>query len=122
MTWLEAGGELPVPGIYGVPEVRRTAGLNGTRPSAMLGDDVVGYIEVEILDDGRRPSRNGVVGLMSAHMTGAPQHRRFPRLALASEPGWRRRPGTNSDPLASRGEGRDELAIGRRSVPVILWQ
>jgi GNAT superfamily N-acetyltransferase len=98
----EAGGELPVPGVYGVPEqwphisalyeragfactghteiiyfaavedlrraagapigglsVRRTVGMNGTRLSAMLGEDVIGYIEVEIFDMAERLSRNG---------------------------------------------------------------
>jgi len=98
----EAGGELPVPGVYGVPEqwphvsalferagfahtghteiiylakvedlrgpaeapiaelsVRRTAGMNGTRLSAMLGGDAIGDIEVEIFDAGERLSRNG---------------------------------------------------------------
>ncbi len=92
-----AGGDLPVPGVYGVPEqwphvralyeragfthdghtelvyaadvgdlrraadpplpgltVRRSVGLNGTRLSALLGGEVVGYVEVEIFDDGER--------------------------------------------------------------------
>jgi GNAT superfamily N-acetyltransferase len=97
----EAGGELPVPGVYGVPEqwphisalyeeagfihvghteiiyfarvedprhvevpisglsVRRTVGMNGTRLSAVLGDDIIGYIEVEVFDEGERLSRKG---------------------------------------------------------------
>ncbi|MDQ2873736.1 MAG: GNAT family N-acetyltransferase [Actinomycetota bacterium] len=98
----EAGGELPVRGVYGVPEqwphisaryeragfthaghseiiylarvddlprpardpieglsVRRTLGMNGTRLSAMLGGEVIGYIEVEIFDAGDRLSRHG---------------------------------------------------------------
>jgi GNAT superfamily N-acetyltransferase len=102
VTRQEAGGELPVPGVYGVPEqwphisalyeragfayaghteiiyfaavkdlrraagapiaglsVRRAAGMNGTRLSAMLGEDVIGYIEVEVFDQGERLSRNG---------------------------------------------------------------
>jgi GNAT superfamily N-acetyltransferase len=102
VTRQEAGGELPVPGVYGVPEqwphisalyesagfthtghteiiylartedlrraaegpiaglsVRRTVGMNGTRLSAMLGGDAIGYIEVEIFDAGERLSRNG---------------------------------------------------------------
>jgi GNAT superfamily N-acetyltransferase len=102
VTRQEAGGELPVPGVYGVPEqwphisalyeragfayaghteivyfaavedlrrpagppvaglsVRRTVGMNGTRLSAMLGEDVIGYIEVEIFDGGERLPRNG---------------------------------------------------------------
>ena len=102
VTRQEAGGELPMPGVYGVPEqwphisalyeragfayaghteiiylasvedlrciaeapiaglsVRRAVGMNGTRLSAMLGEDVIGYIEVEIFDEGERLSRNG---------------------------------------------------------------
>jgi GNAT superfamily N-acetyltransferase len=96
-----ADGDLPVPGVYGVPEqwphvaalyeragfshdghtelvflavvddlrrpadppvpgltVRRSVGLNGTRLSAVRGDDVVGYVEVEILDEGERLARH----------------------------------------------------------------
>jgi GNAT superfamily N-acetyltransferase len=98
----EAGGELPVRGVYGIPEqwphiaalyeragfthtghteiiymarvddlarsagapvaglsTRRSAGMNGTRLSAVLGDEIVGYIEVEIFDEGERLSRHG---------------------------------------------------------------
>jgi GNAT superfamily N-acetyltransferase len=97
-----AGGELPVPGVYGVPRqwphisglyeragfrhtghteivylarvsdlprpteppvpglsVRRSAGTNGTRLSAVLGDDTIGFIEVETLGEGERWSRHG---------------------------------------------------------------
>ena len=97
-----AGGELPVPGVYGIPEqwphvaglyqragfshtgqtevvylarvqdlpglagvplegltVRRSVGINGCRLSAVLGSEVTGYIEVEILDQGERLSRHG---------------------------------------------------------------
>jgi GNAT superfamily N-acetyltransferase len=97
-----AGGELPVRGVYGIPEqwphisalyeragfthsghteiiymarvddlrhpvgvpiaglsVRRTVGMNGTRLSAILGGEVIGYIEVEVFDEGERQSRNG---------------------------------------------------------------
>lgn len=95
-----ADGDLPVPGVYGVPEqwphvaalyeragfnhdghtelvflaavddlrctaeppvpgltARRAVGLNGTRFSAIRGDDVAGYLEVEILDGGERLAR-----------------------------------------------------------------
>jgi GNAT superfamily N-acetyltransferase len=98
----QASGELPVRGVYGVPEqwphvsalyqrsgfahtghteivylvriddlprpaaapieglsVRRTAGMNGTRLSAVLGEDVIGYIEVETFDAGERLPRHG---------------------------------------------------------------
>ena len=102
VTSQSASGDLPVPGVYGVPEqwphiralyeragfshdghtevvylatvedlrrpadpsipglsVRRSVGLNGTRLSAVLGDQVIGYIEVEIFDDGERLARHG---------------------------------------------------------------
>jgi GNAT superfamily N-acetyltransferase len=102
VTRQQASGELPVRGIYGMPEqwphiralyeragfahtghteivylariddlprpatppiaglsVRRSAGMNGTRLSAVLNDDVIGYIEVETLDEGERLSRHG---------------------------------------------------------------
>jgi GNAT superfamily N-acetyltransferase len=100
VTSQSAGGELPVPGVYGVPEqwphvsalyeqagfvhdghtevvylarvadlprlaspplagleLRRTVGLNGTRLSAVLGGEVIGYIEVEIRTEGERLAR-----------------------------------------------------------------
>lgn len=95
-----AGGELPVPGVFGVPEqwphirglyqragfahtghtevvylaqvdqlrrpeppvaglsVRRSVGITGTRLSAMLGEEAIGYIEVEVFEDGQRLSRH----------------------------------------------------------------
>jgi GNAT superfamily N-acetyltransferase len=102
VTRQHAGGELPVRGVYGVPEqwphiravyeragfahtghteivylarvedlpgpaeapiaglsVRRTAGTNGTRLSAVLAGDVIGYIEVEAFEEGERLSRHG---------------------------------------------------------------
>jgi GNAT superfamily N-acetyltransferase len=95
-----AGGELPVHGVYGVPEqwphiralyqqagfthtghteivylarvedlpglaspplvglsVRRSVGINGCRLSAVLDQDVIGYIEVETFDEGERLTR-----------------------------------------------------------------
>jgi len=102
VTHQYADGDLPVPGVYGVPEqwphiralyeqagfrhdghtelvylavvddlrnpadpplpglsLRRSVGLNGTRLSAVLDDGVIGYIEVEIFEDGERTSRHG---------------------------------------------------------------
>lgn len=97
----DAGGELPVPGVYGVPEqwphvralyeragflhrghtevvhlarvedlprpagpvdglsLQRSVGANGTRLSAVLREKVVGYIEVDILQEGQRLTRHG---------------------------------------------------------------
>ena len=97
-----AEGELPVPGVYGVPEqwphvrelyakagfvhtghteivylarvedlppaarppvdgmrVVRSVGINGCRLSAVVADQVIGYIEVETLDEGERLARHG---------------------------------------------------------------
>ncbi|HMH94111.1 MAG TPA: GNAT family N-acetyltransferase [Streptosporangiaceae bacterium] len=102
VTRQHADGELPVPGVYGVPGqwphvsalyervgfrhtghteivylarvsdlpspagtpvpgllVRRSAGINGTRLSAVLGEDTIGFIEVETLDDSERRTRHG---------------------------------------------------------------
>ncbi|HUD78535.1 MAG TPA: GNAT family N-acetyltransferase [Streptosporangiaceae bacterium] len=39
-------------------QVRRSVGINGTRFSAALDVDVIGYIEVEIFDDGERRARH----------------------------------------------------------------
>jgi GNAT superfamily N-acetyltransferase len=97
-----AGGELPVHGVYGVPEqwphiralyreagfthtghteivylarvadlpqpasppltdlaVRRSVGINGCRLSAVLGQQVIGYIEVETFSETERLARSG---------------------------------------------------------------
>jgi GNAT superfamily N-acetyltransferase len=102
VTSQSAEGELPVPGVYGVPEqwphvralyqragfahtghtevvylarvedllrpaappvaglsVRRSVGMNGTRLSAVLDEGVIGFIEVEIFEEGERLSRHG---------------------------------------------------------------
>jgi GNAT superfamily N-acetyltransferase len=47
--------DVPVAGL----SVRRSVGINGTRLSAELGEDVIGFIEVEMLDEGERLSRHG---------------------------------------------------------------
>jgi GNAT superfamily N-acetyltransferase len=101
VTSQEADGNLPVPGVYGVPgqwpHVRalyqqagfrhtghteavylarvaglarpaapladlattRSVGMSGTRLSAVLGEEVIGYIEVETRAEAERLSRNG---------------------------------------------------------------
>ena len=136
--WRVAGqgaeGELPVPGVYGVPEqwphiralyeragfahaghtevvylanvgdlphltgpplaglsVRRSVGISGTRLSAVLGDEVIGYIEIEVIEEGERLSRHGgwaEVG--NLHV--ASQHRRrgVATWLLGQAAGWLR--------------------------------
>jgi len=101
VTRQAAGGELPAPGVYGVPDqwphvsaiyqragfahtghteivylarvedlrrpaapmaglsVSRSAGMNGTRLSAVLAGDVLGYIELETRQDGEPAPRHG---------------------------------------------------------------
>jgi GNAT superfamily N-acetyltransferase len=132
VTRQEAGGELPVPGVYGVPEqwphisalyeragfayaghteiiylasvadlhrapgaplaglsVRRTVGMNGTRLSAVLGEDVIGYIEVEIFDQGERQSRNGGwADVGNLHVTGPHRRRGVGSWLLSQAAGW----------------------------------
>ena len=39
--------------------VRRAVGMNGTRLSAVLGEDVIGYIELETFEEGERLPRHG---------------------------------------------------------------
>ena len=109
----DAGGELPVHGVYGVPEqwphiralyreagftheghtevvylarvqdlprparppltglsVSRSVGINGCRLSAVLGPDVIGYIEVETFDEGERLTRSaGWADVGNLHVT-----------------------------------------------------
>jgi GNAT superfamily N-acetyltransferase len=118
VTSEEAGGELPVPGVYGVPAqwphvralyqragfrhtghteviylsrvedlphptrppvaglaVRRLVGINGTRLAGVLGEDVIGYIELEIFEGGERLPRHGRwADIGNLHV--ARQHRR----------------------------------------------
>lgn len=129
-----AGGELPVPGVYGVPEqwphvaglyqragfthtghtevvylirvedlpapasapldglaVRRSVGINGCRLSAVLGPEVIGYIEVEILDEGERLSRHGGWADVGNLHVMAPYHRRgVGSWLLGQAAGWLR--------------------------------
>jgi GNAT superfamily N-acetyltransferase len=63
--------ELPRPGkgpLAGIT-LRRSVGINGTRLSAMLGNDGVGYIEVETLEDpGRLPRHGAWAGIGNLHV------------------------------------------------------
>jgi GNAT superfamily N-acetyltransferase len=75
---LAAVEELPVPGeppVEGLV-VRRTVGVNGTRLSACLGDEVLGYVEVEanLADGGRLAQLGGWADVGNLHV--AEQYRR----------------------------------------------
>jgi GNAT superfamily N-acetyltransferase len=147
-----AGGELPVRGVYGVPEqwphisalferagfahdghteivylarvedllrpaepplaglkVRRSVGLNGTRLSAVLGGDCIGYIEVEIFEEGERFPRHGGWADIG-NLRVSPQYRRrgvAPWL-VGQVAGWLRLAGVSRLLDYTYAEGQDE--------------
>ncbi|HEY8044863.1 MAG TPA: GNAT family N-acetyltransferase [Streptosporangiaceae bacterium] len=118
VTRQDADGDLPVPGVFGVPEqwphvrglyrragfapagptevvylaradelphpprpplaglaTRRSVGMNGTRLSAVLDEQVAGYIEVDIFEGGERlPRHGGWADIGNLHV--APDYRR----------------------------------------------
>ena len=132
VTSQHAGGELPVPGVYGVPEqwphiaglyqragfthtghtevvylaevaslsrpadppiaglsVRRSVGMNGTRLSAVLGEEVIGYIEVETFEEGERLSRHGGwADIGNLHICGPHRRRGVATWLLGQAAGW----------------------------------
>jgi GNAT superfamily N-acetyltransferase len=129
-----AGGELPVPGVFGVPEqwphiralyeragfahtghtevvylatvedlphpagppiagltIRRSVGINGTRLSAVLGEEVIGYIETETLQGAERLSRHeGWADIGNLHVTGQHRRRGVATWLLGQAAGWLR--------------------------------
>src|SRR5437763_238084 len=56
IVYLVRTDDLPRPAAAPIEglSVRRTVGMNGTRLSAVVGEDVIGYIEVETFDAGER--------------------------------------------------------------------
>jgi GNAT superfamily N-acetyltransferase len=134
VTSQEAGGELPVPGVYGIPEQwphiralyeragfrhtghtevvylsnvddlphpaepplpgltsRRSVGINGTRLSAVLSGEVVGYIELEIFEEGERLSRHGRwADLGNLHVAQPRRRRGIATWLLAQAADWLR--------------------------------
>jgi GNAT superfamily N-acetyltransferase len=130
-----ADGELPAPGVYGVPEqrphirglyeragfahtghtevvyllriedvphpaagpplaelaVQRSVGLSGTRLSAVLGGDVIGYIELEIFEEGERLPRHGRwADVGNLHVAEQYRRRGVATWLLAQAAGWLR--------------------------------
>jgi GNAT superfamily N-acetyltransferase len=130
-----AGGELPVRGVYGVPQqwphvrslyersgfratgqveivfaalidelrplgatrpaglpeltVRRSVGSAGTRLSAVTGDEVIGYVEAEVFDDGERHARHGNwADVGNLHVTGPYRRRGVATWLLGQLAGW----------------------------------
>jgi GNAT superfamily N-acetyltransferase len=134
VTRQHAGGELPVRGVYGVPDqwphisaiyqragfahtghteiiylarvedlprpagvpvdglsLCRAVGMNGTRLSAVLGEDVIGYIEVEIFEEGERlPRHGGWADIGNLRVTEQYRRRGVGSWLLAQAAGWLR--------------------------------
>ena len=132
VTGQSAGGELPVPGVYGVPEqwphvsalyqqagfrhdghtevvylarvadlprlaepplpglqARRSVGLNGTRLSAVLDSEVIGYVEVEIRSEGERLARQpSWADVGNLHVTEQYQRRKVATWLLGQVADW----------------------------------
>jgi GNAT superfamily N-acetyltransferase len=61
VVYLARVNDLPHPGKPAVAglALRRSLGINGTRLSAVLGEEAIGYIEVDPLEQGERLSRHG---------------------------------------------------------------
>lgn len=127
-----AGGELPVPGVYGIPEqwphvsalyeqagftheghteivylarvadlprlaepplaglaAHRSVGLNGTRLSAVLSDQVIGHIEVEIRAEGERLARQaGWADVGNLHVSEEYRRRKVATWLLGQAADW----------------------------------
>jgi len=134
VTRQQAGGELPVRGVYGVPEqwphIRtiyqragfahtghieivylarvkdlprpaevpvaglsacRSVGMNGTRLSAVIGGDVIGYIEVEAFEEGERlPRQGGWADIGNLRVTEPYRRRGVASWLLGQAAGWLR--------------------------------
>ncbi len=134
VTRQHAGGELPMRGVYGVPEqwphvaalyqragfthtghteivylaqvqdlpgpagppwpgltARRSVGINGCRLSAVLGQEVIGYIEVDTLAEGERLSRHaGWADVGNLHVGSAYRRRGVGSWLLGQAADWLR--------------------------------
>jgi GNAT superfamily N-acetyltransferase len=128
----QAGGELPVPGVYGVPgqwphiralyeeagfahtghteivylarvadlprpaaapiaglSAERSVGMNGTRLAAVLADTTIGYLELEIFDEGERTARHGRwAGIGNLHVSEACRRRGVATWLLGQGAAW----------------------------------
>jgi len=83
----DSGSGPPLPGLT----VRRSVGINGCRLSAVLGGQMIGYIETEILDEGERLSRHGGWADVGNLHVAAPHRRRgVGSWLLGQAAGWLR--------------------------------
>ena len=79
--------ESPVAGLA----VRRSVGISGTRLSAVLDGEAIGYIEVEVFDEGQRLSRHrGWADVGNLHIAPEYRRRRIATWLLGQAAGWLR--------------------------------
>jgi GNAT superfamily N-acetyltransferase len=85
---LPCPSEAPVAGL----EVRRAVGVNGTRLSACLGEEVVGYIEVDanLGDGGRLAQLGGWADVGNLHVREAYRHRGVATWLVGQAADWLR--------------------------------
>src|SRR5580693_2805525 len=163
VTSQDADGDLPVRGVYGVPEqwphvralyrragfapagsteavylaqvddlprpgalpvgglaARRSVGMNGTQLSAVLGEQAVGYIEVEIFEDGERRPRHGRwADIGNLHVTADYRRRGVGTWLLGQAATWLRLAQVTRvldyAPLEPGPAGQDEDGVGYRA-------
>jgi GNAT superfamily N-acetyltransferase len=93
LVFLAALSDIPEPGpepVAGIT-VRRSLGVNGTRLSAALGDEVLGYVEVEVLTDGARiPLPGGLADVGNLHVAEAHRGRGLEDWLLGHAAQWLR--------------------------------
>jgi GNAT superfamily N-acetyltransferase len=93
VVYLARVGELPQPGPPPLPglAIRRSVGMNGTRLSAVVGEQVTGYIEVEIVQDGERvPRQGGWADVGNLHVTADYRRRGIATWLLGQAADWLR--------------------------------
>jgi ribosomal protein S18 acetylase RimI-like enzyme len=93
IVYIAAVGDLPQPGDPPVPglALRRSVGINGTRFSGFLETDVVGYVEVEALQDlGRTPRLAGLADIGNLEVSEAHRRRGIATWLLGAAGAWLR--------------------------------
>jgi GNAT superfamily N-acetyltransferase len=84
---LPRAAEPPIAGLH----LERSVGINGTRLSARLGAEVVGYIEVESREDGGRlPRHGGLADVGNLHVREETRRRGVATWLVAEAAAWLR--------------------------------
>jgi GNAT superfamily N-acetyltransferase len=107
----------------GLPEltVRRSVGSAGTRLSAVTGDEVIGYVEAEVFDDGERRARHGNwADVGNLHVTGQYRRRGVATWLLGQLAGWLHLAHVDRLLAYTYLEGRDETGQGYDSDRAFL--